>query len=183
MTLVSPNRSSTSPPASASSHGTDAGAIASRSSRTPRRWLRGLTVAARKLWALCRREKLWAACMLVFVLTWTVELYLVQAITLVYPNAPGPRFEYWAPKIRFVMDLLFILGLTFWLRRRWRRVRVLPVFGHGFPAATPRSAAFWPREGACFMGAVPVRDVKQTWPVPHRYGPFAWHASQSTLRS
>ncbi len=83
------------------------------------RMVRAVTLATRRLAAMCRREKRWAVCMLVFILVWTVELYLVQAVTLVYPNAPGPNFAFWAPKIRFVLDLLFVSTLTFWLRRRW----------------------------------------------------------------
>jgi hypothetical protein len=81
--------------------------------------LRGVWLTARRFFALCAREKRWSICMAIFVLAWTIELFLVQAATLVYPNVPGVNFAFWAPKIRFVIDLLFVLSLTFWLRRRW----------------------------------------------------------------
>jgi hypothetical protein len=52
-------------------------------------------------------------------LTWTLELFIVQDYTLVFPNNVGARFAFWAPKIRFVLDLLFIATLSIVLRRRW----------------------------------------------------------------
>jgi glucan phosphoethanolaminetransferase (alkaline phosphatase superfamily) len=81
--------------------------------------MRGVWLAARRLVSSCRREKWWAVCMLVFVLVWTIELFLVQWYTLVYPNVLTERFAFFAPKIRFVLDLLFISSLTLLLRRRW----------------------------------------------------------------
>lgn len=66
--------------------------------------------------------------MLAFVLLWTVELYAVQSATLVYPNETGERFAMWAPKIRFVLDLLFISTLTVLLRRRWLIISVIASF-------------------------------------------------------
>ncbi|HEX3727013.1 MAG TPA: hypothetical protein VHV08_12250, partial [Pirellulales bacterium] len=72
---------------------------------------RRLAGTARQFVELCRQEKLWAAAMVVFVLVWTVELYLVQAKTLVYPNETGPRFAFFAPKIRFLLDLFFVSAL------------------------------------------------------------------------
>jgi hypothetical protein len=74
---------------------------------------------ARELAAFCFREKRWLACMVVFVLVWTIELFVVQAITLVYPNDTSTKFAIWAPIIRFVLDLLLISTLTAALRRRW----------------------------------------------------------------
>ena len=78
-------------------------------------------VTARECMAFCVRKKFWFACMFVFVMVWTIELYVVQATTLVYANdtSNAPRFVFWAPKIRFVLDLLFISALTVLLRRRW----------------------------------------------------------------
>ncbi len=66
----------------------------------------------------CRRERTWVVAMTVLVLVWTIELFIVQSVTLVYPNANGPRFIFWAPKIRLVLDLLFILTVVIWFRRR-----------------------------------------------------------------
>ncbi len=79
-------------------------------------WVR---TSARQLVAFCRAEPLWVAAMSVFVLAWTLELYMTQEMTLVYPNETSARFAFWAPKIRLVLDLLFVLTLTFLLRRRW----------------------------------------------------------------
>ena len=66
--------------------------------------------------------------MVVFVLAWTFELYAVQAATLVYPNATSPSFDFWAPKVRFALDLLFITGIVFWVRRRWLSLLVVGAF-------------------------------------------------------
>ncbi len=89
-----------------------------RPAPTPRRAIRPGT-ALRELAQFCARERLWAAMMLVFVFVWTIELYWLQAVTLVFPNDTGPRYALWAPKIRFVLDLLFVTALTLSLRRRW----------------------------------------------------------------
>jgi phosphoglycerol transferase MdoB-like AlkP superfamily enzyme len=85
------------------------------------RALRGLMATARQFVTFCSQHRVWLACMVVFVAVWTVELYTVQSVTLVYPNdtSSAPRFVFWAPKIRLTLDLLFISVLTFWLRRRW----------------------------------------------------------------
>ncbi len=66
----------------------------------------------------CRRERTWVVAMALLVLVWTVELFIVQGMTLVYPNAGGPRFVFWAPKIRLVLDLTFIAALVILFRRR-----------------------------------------------------------------
>jgi hypothetical protein len=78
-----------------------------------------LAAAARQLVDFCRRQRLWLMAMTTFVAVWTIELYWVQATTLVYPNETGERFAFWAPKIRLALDLLFLGSMTFWLRRRW----------------------------------------------------------------
>ncbi len=85
------------------------------------RAMRGVVATARQLLAFCSQQRVWLACMVVFVAVWTVELYAVQAQTLIYPNdtSSSPRFIFWAPKIRLVLDLLFVSALTLWLRRRW----------------------------------------------------------------
>jgi hypothetical protein len=79
----------------------------------------GTLSAARDLVTFCTRQKQWLFCMLAFVLVWTLELYFVQATTLVYPNDTGPRFAFWAPKIRLALDFLFVGMLAVWLRPRW----------------------------------------------------------------
>jgi phosphoglycerol transferase MdoB-like AlkP superfamily enzyme len=79
----------------------------------------GAARAVRQFFEFCAAHPGWAACMTVFILVWTIELYLVQAHTLVFPNEPGPRYALWAPKIRFALDLLFISMLTVVVRRRW----------------------------------------------------------------
>jgi glucan phosphoethanolaminetransferase (alkaline phosphatase superfamily) len=81
--------------------------------------LRRVWEAARGFFTFCVRHPTWTACMAVFIATWTIELYMVQQITLVFPNELGSRFAMWAPKIRLVLDLLFISMLTVVLRRRW----------------------------------------------------------------
>ncbi len=63
-----------------------------------------------------------------FVLVWTVELYFVQAVTLVYPNEVGPRFAFLAPKIRLALDLLFISTVAIWFPRRWLYWMVVGAF-------------------------------------------------------
>jgi peptidoglycan/LPS O-acetylase OafA/YrhL len=71
-----------------------------------------------RLWAFAMHQRRWLAFMAALVLIWTVELFVVQATTLVYPNEVTPRFAFWAPKIRFALDLMFILALTLVLKRR-----------------------------------------------------------------
>lgn len=92
----------------------------------------GLLVrGASTLWqffTFCARQRVWTACMLVFVLTWTIELFVVQGYTLVFPNEMGRRFAFWAPKIRFVLDLLFISTLSIVLRRRYLVAIVIASF-------------------------------------------------------
>ena len=84
----------------------------------------GISGTARQLLSFCFRERVWLVSMAVFVLAWTIELYVIQAVTLVYPNETGARFAFFAPKIRLVLDLLFVLSLSFLLRRRWLAVAV-----------------------------------------------------------
>lgn len=67
----------------------------------------------------CRTNPRWALCMGLLVLIWTAELFLVQQMTLISPNGVGPRFAFMAPKIRFVVDLLFVAGVCLSLRPRW----------------------------------------------------------------
>lgn len=84
-----------------------------------RRMIAWLRTNTRQLVAFCKAQPLWLAAMSVFVLAWTIELYVTQEITLVYPNETSARFAFWAPKVRLALDLLFVLTLTFLLRRRW----------------------------------------------------------------
>src|SRR6266513_1476489 len=73
--------------------------------------------AVEQMAAILRANTRWLTCMSLVVLIWTLELYCVQAYTLLDPNGTGPRFEFWAPKVRLLMDLLFVSTLTFWLPR------------------------------------------------------------------
>src|SRR5438045_2028124 len=45
-------------------------------------------------------DRRWLVFMSLFVLLSSLELYFVQAHTLVDPNGTGPRFMFWAPKFR-----------------------------------------------------------------------------------
>lgn len=74
------------------------------------------------------RQPQWLLCMALFVLFWTAELFAVQEITLVYPNETGPRFAFWAPKIRLALDLLFISILALSLRPRYLRLLLVGSF-------------------------------------------------------
>lgn len=82
-------------------------------------WLLRPVAALGQFIAFCAGHPWWTVCMTVFILTWTVELFTVQAYTLTFPNEIGARFAYWAPKLRFVLDLLFLSALSIALRRRW----------------------------------------------------------------
>jgi len=84
--------------------------------------------AAGDLFVFCRQNPRWLMLIGAFIAIWTLELYLVQATTLVYPNDTGPRFAFWAPKIRLALDLLFIASLSLWLRRRGLIVVVVGAF-------------------------------------------------------
>lgn len=81
-----------------------------------------------QFFTFCVHRRLWTACMVVFILTWTIELYVVQDYTLVFPNDIGPRHAFWAPKIRLALDLLFLSTLSIVLRRRWLIVIVIASF-------------------------------------------------------
>ena len=85
---------------------------------TANRWWSAPLRVLREFGRFCRRERTWVVAMSLFVLVWTLELYIVQSVTLVYPNEGGARFTFWAPKIRLVLDVLFIATLTIWFRRR-----------------------------------------------------------------
>ncbi len=87
-----------------------------------------VAAGARRLVGFGVREKTGLLCLAAFILVWTIELYTVQAVTLVYPNATGERFAFWAPKIRLALDFLFIAALTCWLPRRWLSVVVVGAF-------------------------------------------------------
>jgi len=90
-------------------------------------WRRALAAVA-EFFAFCRRNPLWTVAMAVFIAAWTMELHVVQGYTLVFPNEVGARFAMWAPKIRLVLDLLFIAALTIALRRRLLIVAVIASF-------------------------------------------------------
>jgi hypothetical protein len=92
---------------------------ANSSNTAPRHSMLHVWATAREFAAFCAQQPLWLVLMSAFIMMWTAELYLVQKITLIYPNATGDRFAFWAPKIRLALDLLFVSALTIWLRRRW----------------------------------------------------------------
>jgi phosphoglycerol transferase MdoB-like AlkP superfamily enzyme len=92
------------------------------------RWVGAAVRPVRQFFQFCAAHPGWTACMAVFVLVWTIELYVVQERTLVFANEPGPRYAMWAPKIRFALDLLFISMLALVLRRRWLVVAVVASF-------------------------------------------------------
>jgi len=107
---------------SVATNGAAAGAL-------PRRGLLGRARASSvEFVGFCRQHPRWLACMIVFVGVWTAELWTVQEITLVYPNEVSAKFALFAPKIRLLLDVLFIATLSFWLRRRWLCLIVVGVF-------------------------------------------------------
>src|SRR5262245_32042823 len=69
--------------------------------------------------AFCAKEKVWVAAMTMLVVVWSLELWAVQQATLVYPNETGVQFAFWAPKIRFLLDVMFLGTIAVLL---WRRV-------------------------------------------------------------
>lgn len=81
-----------------------------------------------RAWAFAVDHRRWLVVMGALVLIWTVELFVVQATTLVYPNVITPRFAFWAPKIRFVLDLMFISLLALLLKRRFLAVALAGSF-------------------------------------------------------
>jgi phosphoglycerol transferase MdoB-like AlkP superfamily enzyme len=75
-----------------------------------------------KIWILKCQELLRnqsVLCLLGFALIWLLELYWFQARTLVPSQGLGARFAFWAPKIRFVLDIFFIGAVCSFLRARW----------------------------------------------------------------
>jgi hypothetical protein len=96
---------------------------------TPVSGVWGRVASATRQWVgFGARERTCVFGIAVFILLWTIELYVVQAITLVYPNVTGERFAFWAPKIRLTLDFLFISVLTCFLPRRWLSVLVVGAF-------------------------------------------------------
>jgi hypothetical protein len=53
---------------------------------------------------------LWRMC--AFVVLWTAELFVVQGMTLVSPQDNGSRFAQWAPRIRLLINLCFVVAAT-----------------------------------------------------------------------
>lgn len=124
--------------------------------------------ALRELAGFCARERLWAAMMLVFVAVWTIELYWLQAVTLVFPNETGPRYALWAPKIRFVLDLLFIVTLTISLRRRWLMIAVASSFFAYLGLLTYFKY---------FLKPLSLLTITMNWREGLQVGGFAWDMS------
>ncbi|MEX2113436.1 MAG: LTA synthase family protein [Pirellulales bacterium] len=121
--------------------------------------------ALRELAQFCAREPLWTGMMLVFIGVWTIELYWLQAVTLVYPNDTGARYAYWAPKIRLALDLLFITTLTLSLRRRWL-----------FVAAIGSSLAYLGllTYFKYFLKPLSLLTIMTNWREGLKVGGFAW---------
>lgn len=81
-----------------------------------------------KCGSFCLSERRWLFYMIALVVVWAVELFAVQAATLVYPNETSVRFAFWAPKIRLALDLLFIAILVVFLGRRLLSIAMLASF-------------------------------------------------------
>lgn len=65
------------------------------------------------------RQAVAVGCLLAFALLWLIELFVVQQWTLNTTHSGGPQFDYWAPKIRFALDVLFVASAVSILRVRW----------------------------------------------------------------
>ena len=73
-----------------------------------------------------RANQRWLKLSAVFAGLWILELFWMQALTLIPPNATGPRYPYFAAAFRLVMDAVFCVGLTFILPR-WCLTVIAPV--------------------------------------------------------
>jgi len=58
--------------------------------------------------AAIRAESGWLIPTAVFAAIWLLEMYVVQSVTLAPGHTVGRRFDFYAPKIRFLMDICFI---------------------------------------------------------------------------
>ena len=63
-------------------------------------------------------QRMGLACLIAFSLVWLIELFWVQGTTLVTSHSGGPQFNYWAPKIRLLLDAFFIGSLCTLFRVR-----------------------------------------------------------------
>lgn len=70
----------------------------------------------------------WLAHALAFVLLWVVELFLVQKTTLISVQDSSERFLRWAPRLRLMLDICFVVAITMVLPPLWLMVLSLIVF-------------------------------------------------------
>jgi len=126
---------------------------------------RWLFATVRELATFCRQHRLWTAMITLFIATWTIELYWLQAHTLVYPNDTGARFAMWAPKIRLALDLLFVASVTMALRRRWLIPAVIVSFFVYLSLLTYFNYFYRP---------ISLLTITTSWREGLQVGGFAW---------
>ena len=131
----------------------------------PTKWIHRLLATARQFFVFCARERLWTAMMLVFIATWTAELYTLQAETLVYPNVTTDKYKTWAPLIRGTLDLLLISAVTMALRRRWL---VLAAFASFFVYLILLTYFNY------FLRPLSLLTIVTSWREGMEVGGFAW---------
>ncbi|HTU24673.1 MAG TPA: sulfatase-like hydrolase/transferase, partial [Pirellulales bacterium] len=80
----------------------------------PARWMRRWPTVATAI----RSESAWLVPIAVFAAIWLLELYVVQSATLAPGHSVGRKFDFFAPKIRFLMDVFFVGACISLLDRR-----------------------------------------------------------------
>ncbi|HEX4143233.1 MAG TPA: sulfatase-like hydrolase/transferase [Pirellulales bacterium] len=68
--------------------------------------------------AAIRAESTWLIPVSLFAVIWLLELYVIQGVTLSPGHTVGRRFDFYAPKIRFLMDVCFVGACISLLDRR-----------------------------------------------------------------
>ena len=61
----------------------------------------------------------WLWHMLAFAGLWTGELFFVQRATLVSVQDSSERFLRWAPRLRLMLDIFFVIAMSMFLPRPW----------------------------------------------------------------
>jgi hypothetical protein len=61
----------------------------------------------------------WLWCMLAFISLWVVELFFVQKTTLISVQDSSERFLRWAPRLRLMLDIFFVVAVSMFLPRSW----------------------------------------------------------------
>jgi glucan phosphoethanolaminetransferase (alkaline phosphatase superfamily) len=59
----------------------------------------------------------WLGCMLAFICLWVVELFFVQKATLISVQDSSERFLRWAPRLRLMLDVCFVVAVSMFLPR------------------------------------------------------------------